>query len=110
MGFHGSPWQGAEINFYIWIAIGVAAGFLVGTMTGSRLAITRIEDVLVGVFGAFIGGEFVASAFTTGQPPGTFTMLALVCAVVGALLMLVLLKLMRGAVGPLKSGKSRQKR
>jgi uncharacterized membrane protein YeaQ/YmgE (transglycosylase-associated protein family) len=110
MSLHGSPWQGAEINFYIWAAVGAAAGWLVGSMMASRAASTRVEDILVGIFGAFIGGEFLASAFTTGQPAGTFTGLALGCAVASAFLMLLLLKLMRNSVGPLRSGKSRQRR
>jgi uncharacterized membrane protein YeaQ/YmgE (transglycosylase-associated protein family) len=99
-----------EINPYIWAVVGALAGLLAGVMMGGSKPVNRIEEVLVGVFGAFIGGEFVASAFAGGRPPGQFTIGALAFAVAGALVLLFLLKLMRGAVGPLIGGKRKTRR
>ncbi len=73
--------------------------------TASKTA--RIEEVLVGVFGAFIGGEFIATQVMGPSAQTTFSMSGLSMAVVAALVMLGLLALMRRVVGPLKSGKSR---
>jgi uncharacterized membrane protein YeaQ/YmgE (transglycosylase-associated protein family) len=61
--------------------------------------------VLVGVFGAFIGGEFVAD-MVRGKSTEAFSMSSLGLAAAGAVVMLVLLKVMRGAVGPLRAKKS----
>ena len=64
----------------------------------------RIEEILVGVFGAFIGGEFVADMLR-GKSSEEFSVSSLGLAAAGAVVMLVLLKVMRGAVGPLQSKK-----
>ena len=61
------------------------------------------------MFGAFIGGEFIASyvlkpALAKSINPSTIGM-----AVAGAVVCLVLLKLMRRAVGPMKNTKKRSR-
>ena len=85
---------------------------------GSSGKIVRIEEVLVGVFGAFIGGDFLMSqingpvaATTTAAAaaPTGFSGASLGLAVLGAGVMLVLLKMMRGVVGPMRNSKSRLK-
>ena len=65
--------------------------------------VTRIEEVLVGVFGAFIGGEFVAAMLNAGKAPTTFTASGLLYAVLSAVTLLALLVVMRRAVGPMRS-------
>jgi uncharacterized membrane protein YeaQ/YmgE (transglycosylase-associated protein family) len=108
MRFHGSPWRGAAItfSFFIWCAIGALAGWLFGTMMQSRGRIQRVEEVLVGVFGSFIGAESTAAMLAqpesaTGVPPA-----GIAGAVIGAAVLLVLLRILRGAVGPLRNSKS----
>lgn len=83
----------------------------------------RIESVLVGVFGAVIGGEILASMLS-GAPavvavkssiPGVkaevaatpFSVLAMVLAIAGAVAAVLVLGLMRKAVGPLRIGKKK---
>ena len=73
-------------------------------MMGSQLKLVRIEEILVGVFGAVIGGEMATANFTDGTPGG-LAVLPLAVAIAGAALLLVLLKMMRSAVGPLRSRK-----
>jgi uncharacterized membrane protein YeaQ/YmgE (transglycosylase-associated protein family) len=68
--------------------------------------IVRIEEMLVGVFGAFIGGDFLLSQLVGPTATGSLVQ-ALGLAFAGAAVMLVLLRLMRGVVGPLQSKKSR---
>lgn len=105
MGLHGPHGRGAEINFYIWCAVGAVVGGIAGLFIGNTSKITRIEEVLVGVFGAFIGGEFITAMLNSGKAPTTFTMGALLNAVGGAIALIVLLTLMRRAVGPMRSRK-----
>lgn len=74
---------------------------------GSTGKVQRLEEVLVGVFGAFIGGEFVVDLLRSSPPAPGFSIAALGMGILGAVVMLTLLKMMRGVVGPLRSGKSR---
>ncbi|QJW85820.1 GlsB/YeaQ/YmgE family stress response membrane protein [Ramlibacter terrae] len=71
---------------------------------GSASRAVRVEEVCVGIFGAFIGGEFLPSVL--GNAPG-FNGMSLAMGVAGAAVMLVLLKLMRRKVGPMRNSRSR---
>lgn len=108
MGFHGSPWQGAAItfSFFIWCAVGALAGWLFGMMMQSRGRIQRVEEVLVGVFGSFIGAESTAAMLGLAESATGIQPAALVGAVFGSGVLLALLRIMRGAVGPLRNSKS----
>ena len=105
MGLHGLHGRGAEINFYIWCAVGAVVGGMAGLFIGSKTKAMRIEEVLVGVFGAFIGGEFVTAMLNSGKEQTAFTALGLFNAVAVAVALLLLLSVMRRAVGPMKSRK-----
>jgi uncharacterized membrane protein YeaQ/YmgE (transglycosylase-associated protein family) len=112
---HRGPWklhgQGACINIYILCAVGAAVGWLGGIFMRTDGRVVRIEEMLVGVFGAFAGGDFLLSVLSEGvYVPPFFSMASLGMAIAGAAVMLVLLRVMRGAVGPLKHSKSRARR
>jgi uncharacterized membrane protein YeaQ/YmgE (transglycosylase-associated protein family) len=80
-----------------------------GLLMGSQGTITRIEDVLVGVFGAFAGGDFLLSVLSgPSYKAAFFSMPSLGMAIAGAAVMLVLLRIMRGVVGPMRASKRRQ--
>ena len=68
-----------------------------------------IENILVAVFGAFIGGDFVAAMISGSAVANDkqFRMSSLGMAIAGAVVMLIVLRLMRGAVGPMRSSKSK---
>ncbi len=70
----------------------------------------QIENILIGMFGAFIGGEFVSVQISGPAVATGFHISSLALAIVGAVAMLLLLQLMRKAVGPIKKGKSNQKK
>lgn len=71
------------------------------------------------MFGAFAGGEFLLAQIS--PPPavvkgaavaasGGFSIAAVGMGIAGAIVMLVLLRMMRGAVGPLRNSKPRQRK
>ena len=93
---------------FIWCAVGLLAALLV--MAGSRgqNATHRIETLAVGMFGAVIGGDLVASLFAAAGVPAVFRMSSLLLAGVGAAVLLGLLVLMRRSVGPLKPHRLRR--
>lgn len=88
------------INPYIWCVVGVVLGGLACLLANTREKILILENVGVGVFGAYIGGDFVASVLSHGKTSDTvFSMGSLGLAVGGAILALGLLRLMRRVVG-----------
>ena len=89
--------------------MGWLAAMTIVSAAGNKTVI--IENVLVGMFGAFIGGDFVATYFNGGVVNDKdFKISSLMLAAVGALVLLLVLKLMRHVVGPMKAGKSKTKR
>ena len=102
---HGLHGKEPPINPYIWCAVGAVLGWLAGAAMASSTRTARIEEVLVGVFGAFIGGEFVTAMLNDGKAVDTFSMGGLLNALIGAAVLLFLLSVMRKAVGPMRPHK-----
>ncbi|HRN18097.1 MAG TPA: GlsB/YeaQ/YmgE family stress response membrane protein [Trueperaceae bacterium] len=79
------------MSILLFIILGALAGWLAGAITGTGGGI--LTDIIVGIIGAFLGGwlfqEF-GSAGITG-----FNFYSLLVAVVGAVILLVILKAVR---------------
>ncbi len=71
---------------------------------------TQIENILIGMFGAFIGGELVSAQVSGAAVATGFHVSSLGLAVAGAVVMLLLLRLMRKVVGPMQKTKPTKKR
>ncbi len=98
------------MNPYIWCAVGALIGWAAGLFMAAHGRSVVIENVLVGAFGAFIGGDAIVSLLSTGVvDPKVFKIGSLGIAIATSVAMLGLLQLMRHAVGPMKNGKSRAK-
>ncbi len=96
------------INPFIWCAVGALIGAAASFMVSNQGKTVMIENVAVGVFGAFIGGDFVAAMIGGGLVNDKdFRMSSLGMAIAGAVVMLMALRLMRGAVGPMRGSKSK---
>jgi uncharacterized membrane protein YeaQ/YmgE (transglycosylase-associated protein family) len=82
-------------TFLIWIAIGLIAGWLASMVAGGGFGV--VGDIVIGIVGAFIGG-YLFRALHIRAPfrglPGTIFV-----AFVGALFLLVILRLIRSASG-----------
>lgn len=97
---------GKSINVYIWCAIGAFAGWLATRMMNAPARSAQIENIFIGMFGAFIGGEFVSVQINGDAVAKGFHISSLMLSVGGAAVLLLLLKLMRQVVGPMKKSKS----
>lgn len=74
------------MNILLWIVLGAAAGWIAGMIMKSAHGV--LEDVILGVIGAFVGG-FIMNFL--GQPGVTgFNIYSLVVAVVGAVVLIFL--------------------
>lgn len=80
--------------------VGALLGGAACLLAGTREKILVLESIGVGIFGAFIGGDFVAALLSHGKTSDTaFSMGSLGLAVGGGLVALALLRLMRRVVG-----------
>ena len=98
------------INSYIWCAVGGLVGWASAYAMKREGRGALIENILVGVFGAFLGGDFLVSVMNSGVVNDKdFHVASLGYAVAGAVVMVVVLGLMRGKVGALKQSKNKQR-
>ncbi len=78
------------MNFILWIILGAAAGWLADILMAS--AHGMLEDIILGIIGAFVGG-FIFNFF--GAPGVTgFNFYSLIVAVVGAAVLIFLGRLL----------------
>lgn len=81
-----------EMGIFSWIIVGLIAGFIATKMTGTRGGLIR--DIVIGLVGSFVGG-FIATRL---QLPYVHDFWGhLVVATAGAVLFLVLWRLIRRA-------------
>lgn len=77
-----------------WIIFGAIAGWIANTLAGGSNRSGCLTNIVVGIVGAFVGGLIFSAAtdrdVTIGFDPGSFAI-----SVVGALVLLVLLRLVR---------------
>ncbi|MES2189552.1 MAG: GlsB/YeaQ/YmgE family stress response membrane protein [Pseudomonadota bacterium] len=91
--------------------MGAVLGWIAGLLAKSGDRIVIIENVLVGIFGAYIGGDFVAALLSHGATNDKdFSAGSLGLSVLGAIVMLLILKLLRKSVGPMKPAKGPRRR
>jgi uncharacterized membrane protein YeaQ/YmgE (transglycosylase-associated protein family) len=88
--------------------VGGLTGWLIGVKTKGEGNASLVENVLVGVFGAFMGGDFLVSQMNGGVVDDkVFHFSSLILAIGGAVTMLLALRLLRYVVGPVRRSKSR---
>ena len=79
-----------------WIIFGALAGWVASMIAGTNREQGWLENIIVGIIGAFIGGlifSFIGGGtFTLGWSIGSF-----VVAVIGAVVLLFILRLIRRA-------------
>ncbi|CAA9434179.1 MAG: hypothetical protein AVDCRST_MAG51-2804 [uncultured Ramlibacter sp.] len=101
----------SSINIYIWCAAGAIVGWVFATVLDGATLTGKLENVAAGAFGAVLGGDVVAAAITGVKlNEAVFSLPSLIAAVACAIATVLLLGVMRKAVGPLRSSKSRPRR
>jgi uncharacterized membrane protein YeaQ/YmgE (transglycosylase-associated protein family) len=95
---------------FVWCVVGAMVGWIAGVVMPAKGLVMRAENVLVGVFGAFIGGEFLGSLAAGVNPAPGFRGLSLALAIGASLGLLALLALMRRVVGPMRPHKRKKAR
>jgi uncharacterized membrane protein YeaQ/YmgE (transglycosylase-associated protein family) len=82
-------------GFIAWILVGLIAGAIAGRIARGR-GYGCLGDIIVGLIGSFVGG-FVFSLFVNSTKPLGF-LASVGVSIVGALVVIFLLRLVRGAL------------
>lgn len=80
------------MGIVIWIVVGGIAGFVASKVVRGK-GMGLLWDIIVGILGAFIGG-WLAGLVGIAVSPGTFTFGGLVSAFVGAVILLLVFRLL----------------
>ena len=79
-----------------WIVVGLIAGWLAGElMRGSGFGL--VGNIIVGIVGALLGGFLATALFNVANPLSGINLPTLILAFVGAVVLLALLRLLRGS-------------
>jgi uncharacterized membrane protein YeaQ/YmgE (transglycosylase-associated protein family) len=76
-----------------WLIIGALAGWIGSIITGTNARVSGWMNIVVGIIGAFIGG-LVLQLLGAGSPSG-FNMASLLTAILGAVILLSLVRAFR---------------
>jgi len=78
-----------------WIVVGLIAGWLAGmVMKGGGYGL--VGDIIVGVVGGLLGGWIASSVLNIGAGMSGINLESILVAFVGAVILLVLLRVLRG--------------
>ena len=81
------------MNFLLWLLLGAVAGWIASLIMKTNRSQGTLLDIVVGIVGAFLGGWLFQ---TFGQAGVTgFNFYSLLVAVVGAVVLLFLVRLVR---------------
>lgn len=79
-----------------WIIVGLIAGWLAGeVMRGSGFGL--LGDIIIGIVGALLGGFLATALFHVAAPLSGINVTTIVIAFLGAVVLLAILRLLRGA-------------
>lgn len=83
------------LNLLLWLVLGALAGWIASKIMGTSGQQGILLDIVVGIVGAFLGGilmNVLGFSGTTG-----FNIYSLLVAIVGAVILLAIVKAVRGS-------------
>jgi uncharacterized membrane protein YeaQ/YmgE (transglycosylase-associated protein family) len=84
------------MNFIIWIIVGGVIGWLASMIMNTDGRQGTIIDIVVGIVGAFVGGLVLSPLLGVGTiNDGNFSIPALIVSLLGAVILLAVVKLFR---------------
>ena len=82
-------------SFLIWILVGAIAGWVASMIMKTDAQMGAFANIVVGIVGALIGG-WVVSLFGVEVVDGAFRIESLLTAILGSVILLAILKAVRG--------------
>ncbi len=83
------------MSFIAWLVLGALAGWIASLIAGTNRQQGCLIDIIVGIVGAFIGG-YVFDLLNVGPQVTGFNLPSLLVAVVGAVILLFIVKAIQG--------------
>ena len=85
------------LNFLIWIIVGAIIGWVASIVMGTNRRQGLLGDIVVGIVGAFVAGLLISPLVGAGTiNEGDFSIPALLVSLLGAVVLLVIFRLLRG--------------
>ncbi len=85
------------MNFIIWLLVGGLIGWAASMLMGTNDRQGVILNVVVGIVGAVLGGWLLSGFFGSSTiNQGDFSLSGLLVSLIGAVILLALVKLLRG--------------
>jgi uncharacterized membrane protein YeaQ/YmgE (transglycosylase-associated protein family) len=85
------------MGLILWIILGAICGWIASMIVGTNARQGWLENIVVGIVGAFIGGIIGGPLFGHGVTLGTFDLYSIILAIVGAIILLLILRAIRRA-------------
>ena len=82
------------LDIVLWILFGALAGWIASKIMKTDAQMGAVANIVVGIIGAFVGG-FLYRMLTGNQVEG-FNLVSLIVAIVGALILLAIVKAVTG--------------
>ena len=83
-------------DWLLWIILGAAAGWIASIVMGTNGQQGLILDIVVGIVGALLAGWFLTPLLGVGTiNQGNFSLPALLVSLVGAIILLAIVRLVR---------------
>lgn len=83
------------INFILWLIVGGLAGWVASKIMNTDASMGVVMNVIVGIIGAMIGGWLVN--WLLGADPAAFSIGGFLTAVLGAVILLAIVKALTGS-------------
>ncbi|MFO7322053.1 MAG: GlsB/YeaQ/YmgE family stress response membrane protein [Chloroflexota bacterium] len=85
------------VDIIVWIIVGAIAGWLASLVMRTNRSQGLLEDIIIGIVGAFIGG-FVLQLLGVAPPPaGELNVPSILTAFLGAVILIAILRAIRRA-------------
>lgn len=82
------------MNLILWILLGAVAGWIASKIMNTDAQMGAVANIVVGIIGAFLGGYLVQ--LLTGANVDELSLMGLLTAVLGAVILLAIVKAVTG--------------
>jgi uncharacterized membrane protein YeaQ/YmgE (transglycosylase-associated protein family) len=83
-------------NIISWIIVGGIAGWIASMVAGTNREQGWVQNVIVGIVGAFLGGLIFSFFGANGAVTGPWNLTSFIVAIIGAIVLLLILKAVQG--------------